>query len=196
MTLYESEVRNKIERKNDDHQTVFQRHATILFINAVSLEPVKSSPIRQGSYDLLFLLSLHESILRVLRDYQESSDEKRVSFRWLKEFFFDRLETHFDGPKPYGRADDFIEELLLSTPLLRNALDGRHMELIDPLKIASDILSTRTKVLEDWRQLVSRVPEDHLGLRKALLLAQSEQWNKVDNEATNSESDGELGVFQ
>lgn len=195
MTIYEAEVGDKTEVSGET-ESAFQRNAIFLFVNSVSLEPFKSSPIRQGSYDLLFLLSLHESILRVLRDYKKSGDEKQVSFNWLKDFFYERLDSHFDGPKRYGCADDFMEELLLCAPSLRNADDGRHMELIDPMKIAADIIATRNEVLEDWKQIVGKVPDDHIGLRKSLLTAQSMTWNQDDTDGFNSTEDDDLGSFQ
>lgn len=195
MTIYEAEVGDKTEVSGET-ESAFQRNAIFLFVNSVSLEPFKSSPIRQGSYDLLFLLSLHESILRVLRDYKKSGDEKQVSFNWLKDFFYERLDSHFDGPKRYGCADDFMEELLLCAPSLRNADDGRHMELIDPMKIAADIIATRNEVLEDWKQIVGKVPDDHIGLRKSLLTAQSMTWNQDDTDGFNSSEDDDLGSFQ
>lgn len=195
MSIYETEVRDKTEDRGET-ESAFQRNAIVLFVNSVSLEPVKSSPIRQGSYDLLFLLSLHESILRVLRDYKTSGEEKQVSFNWLKDFFYERLDSHFDGPKRYGRADDFMEELLLCTPSLRNTNDGRHMELIDPLKIATDIIYTRNNVLEDWKELLRKVPDDHMGLRKSLLTAQSMTWNQGDSDALNTSYHDDLGSFQ
>lgn len=195
MSIYEMEVRDTTEERGET-ESAFQRNAIVLFVNSVSLEPFKSSPIRQGSYDLLFLLSLHESILRVLRDYKNSGEEKQVSFNWLKDFFYERLDTHFDGPKRYGRADDFLEELLLCTPSLRNADDGRYMELIDPMKIAADIIDTRNEVLEDWKEIVGKVPDDHIGLRKCLLTAQSMTWNQGDADKLSTYENDDLGSFQ
>ena len=70
------------------------------------------------------------------------------------------------------------------------------MELIDPLKIATDIIYTRNNVLEDWKELLRKVPDDNMGLRKSLLTAQSMTWNQGDSDALNTSYHDDLGSFQ
>jgi hypothetical protein len=44
---------------------------------------------------------------------------------WLRNFYSERVAEFFDGDLPYGRADDFIEELLLSTPSIIHSEDSK-----------------------------------------------------------------------
>ena len=148
----------------------FERNAMQLLLNAFAMESRKSSPIRKGSYDLLLLLSLQESIHRVLREYRDSNDEKRVSFEWLRNFYDKRLAL-FDGCGKYERYDDFVEELLRAPPSVVHT-DDQSAGLVDPLRIASDIIAMREEVIGDWSDIASSIPEYHIGLRKGLLSKQ------------------------
>ena len=127
-----------------------------------------SSSFRKGNFDLLGLLATQESIHRVLGKYRglvSSSKEFEVSYDWLKQFYVDRIPSYFDGSQEYGRADDFLEELLLSPPSLK-LLKGTLLGFIDPMRMAEDIIATRTQVAQDWKDLVTEIPtKDHTELR-------------------------------
>ena len=137
------------------------------------IETKKSSPIRKGSFDLMLLLSLQESIHRVLREYRDSNDKRRVSFEWLRNFYSERIAL-FDGCGKYERSDDFLEELLRSSPSVDQSAG-----LVDPLRIASDIIAMRKEVIVDWSEIVSSLPDYHVGLRKGLLSRQMSSQDKA-----------------
>ena len=151
-----------------------------MLLNAFAIETRKSSPIRKGSFDLILLLSLQESIHRVLREYRDSHDERVVSFEWLRKFYNDRVSL-FDGCGEYERADDFFEELLQSPPSVIDSEDGKTAGLIDPLRIANDIIDMRREVITDWSDIVSNIPDYHVGLRKGLLSKQVSSQEDASN---------------
>lgn len=143
----------------------------------------RSSQLRKGNFDLLQLLSLQEAIHRTLREYMSQGEDKEVSFQFLREFYMARVGTFFDGYVNYGRADDFLEELLLTTPSVRTS--DKYMELIDPHFIANDIIKMRSEVLIIWKEDMLRVPHDHIELRKVILSKQMGGWSE---EGTSSQS--------
>lgn len=102
-----------------------------------------------------------------------------VSFVWLRDFYISRVEEFFDGDQKYGRADDFMEELLLTSPSVVYTRDKK-MGLADPLGLAEKIIEIRKDVVEEWKVLMKCVPEDHTGLRKVLLAKQMEAWGSKD----------------
>jgi hypothetical protein len=146
----------------------YDRTPMLILGNNIVQDGRPSSPYRKGSFDLLGLLATQESIHRVLRKYKHSGDERDVSYQWLRQFYVSRVTTFFDGSQEYGRADDFLEELLLTAPSMRE-MDGK-LGLIDPMRIAEDIIATRTEVAQEWRGIVTNVPTvDHAELRKYVL---------------------------
>lgn len=142
------------------------------------------SPLRKGNYDLLVLLATQESVHRILRAYQEV-DELRISFEWLRDFYSERTKEFFDGSGEYGRADDFVEQLLLTPPSVKKVVGGK-ADLIDTHKIAEDVIRTRTQVALDWKDICSSIPEDHTELRKVLLAKQMLKWGNAPAD-TNAE---------
>jgi len=161
----------------------FERNAHILLINKLTMDKSASSPFRRGSFDLLQLLSLQEAIHRVLREYMSLEEDKEVSFQFLREFYIQRLSSHFDGYQQYYRADDFLEELLLTMPSVKTSDD--HMEFTDPVSIAKDIISERSEVLMDWKDDMVRVADDHIELRKVLW---TKQMGGLSEESLSSQS--------
>jgi len=147
----------------------FDRTAMMMLRNAIAFDERASSPYRKGNFDLLVLLATQESVHRLLREYQEMGDKRKVSFEWLRNFYVERVEKFFDGSQDYGRADDFLEELLLTSPSMKTA--GNKVELVDPLRIAEDIIRTRSEVGLDWKKIIASTPQDHLTLQKDLLTA-------------------------
>ena len=159
-------------------------------MNQLAFDKFQSSPFRKGSFDLLQSLSLQEAIHRTLREYMAEGESKEVSFQFLREFYIERVSSHFDGYQRYGRADDFLEELLLTAPSVRTS--ETHMELIDPHSIASEIIETRSEVLLDWKQEMLNVPNEHINLKKMLLTRQMVGWANegVASEANVNVSEG------
>ena len=147
----------------------FDRTAMMMLRNAIAFDERASSPYRKGNFDLLVLLATQESVHQLLREYQEMGEKRRVSFEWLRNFYIERVERFFDGSQDYGRADDFLEELLLTPPSMKTA--GNKVELVDPLRIAEDIIRTRSEIGLDWKKVIAGTPQDHLTLQKDLLTA-------------------------
>eukprot|EP00549_Striatella_unipunctata_P025909 CAMPEP_0118683066 /NCGR_PEP_ID=MMETSP0800-20121206/5830_1 /TAXON_ID=210618 ORGANISM="Striatella unipunctata, Strain CCMP2910" /NCGR_SAMPLE_ID=MMETSP0800 /ASSEMBLY_ACC=CAM_ASM_000638 /LENGTH=280 /DNA_ID=CAMNT_0006579517 /DNA_START=335 /DNA_END=1177 /DNA_ORIENTATION=+ len=145
-----------------------------------------SSPIRGGSFDLLLLLTTHESIHRVLRDLQFGTGQAELSFEWLREFFEERLESHFDGNQLYGRGDDFIEELLKVDPFNKQ-MKNRKMGIINPKSIAEKILRTRSDIAQEWKEDMTKIADTHLSLRRALLSSQMDSWGSSQSAAAAAE---------
>lgn len=145
----------------------YDRNAMQMLSNSIVFDERSSSPYRKGSFDLLVLLATQESVHRVLRQYREIGEERIVSFEWLRDFYIDRVAEYFDGSQEYGRADDFLEELLLTPPSMKE-VDGK-IELVDPLRVAEDIIRARSEIGQDWREIVEGVPVEHTDLRKSIL---------------------------
>jgi hypothetical protein len=159
------------EQRQSDKQSrkAYDRTAMTVLGNNIVQDGRASSPYRKGSFDLLGLLATQESIHRVLRVYRETGEDRDVSFHWLKQFYVARVAKYFDGNQEYGRADDFLEELLLTAPSVKE-MDGGKLGLIDPMRIAEDIIAMRSTVARDWRDIVVDVPTlDHAELRKLSL---------------------------
>ena len=135
----------------------FDRTASTLLANSIANLEFKPSPIRGRAFDLLELLSLHESIHRVLRAYKNDGREKQVQFDWLRNFFVERVERTFDGAGGYYRADDFVDELFDAGPSIAGG-----DKLIDTLQIIKDILEMRSLVLVEWEKIVDATSSDHI----------------------------------
>lgn len=151
---------------NEKRIMAYDRVAMMMLSNSMDADGKGSSPHRKGNFDLLALLATQESIHRVLRKYREMNSKREVSFAWLREFYVKRVTTHFDGDLRYGRSDDFLDEVLTSPPVMREV--GRNVELVDTQRIAEDIISMRSEVAKEWKEIVTTIPEEHTGLRKAL----------------------------
>jgi len=191
LETYEYRVKNKRKMRVD---CCFERNAMIILENNMAMAEFASSPIRKGTFDLLLLLSLHESIHRVLRYYQDIGQDREVSFEWLSEYFTDRVEDFFDGYQHYGRADDFIEELLMTAPTVRNTVEGT--ALVDPQKVASDIIKMRSEVLLDWIDVMKNAPEDHESLKQIVLFQQTKGWAADIASDAVVPSERDIGAFE
>lgn len=146
----------------------FDRVGANILNNHTAFASVASSPFRRGNFDLLYNLATQESVHKLLRSLQAAGEAKIVSFEWLRDFYIDKVEEYFDGSLEYGRADDFIEELLLTSPSVIYTDDGK-MGLADPLGLAEQIILTRSIVLDEWQELMRQVPDDHSALRRLIL---------------------------
>lgn len=164
--------------------------ANTIYVHDIENQPIMSHT-RKSTFDLLQVLSLHESIHRVLRKYKESGRSHELEYKYLRDFFSARVGKYFDGPGPYDRADDFIEELLgaidVSNPVSSN--EGVTGE-VRVLQIVGDILNMRTEVCTEWKYIVDKTNYDHVDLRKSLL---TKSWQEANDEnilESNSFEDG------
>jgi hypothetical protein len=153
----------------------FERVAVNILNNYTSFSG-SSSPFRKGNFDLLYNLCTQASVHRKLREFKEAGDSKAVSFAWLRDFYVDRVADYFDGDQEYGRADDFIEVLLLSSPSVIYTDDNK-VGLADPMSLAEQIIATRNEIVQEWKALMCTVPQDHAdGIRRILLNKQMAAW--------------------
>ena len=144
----------------------YERLAMTFLANSIANMDRGSSPHRKGNFDLLVLLATQEAIHRILREYRDD-ESRQVSFAWLRDFYVDRVASHFDGNQGYGRADDFLEELLLTVPSFKTTGDA--VEVIDPLRVAEDIICMRTAVANEWKTTMFETPKDHTSLQRLVL---------------------------
>jgi hypothetical protein len=195
----------------DKNFKAYDRTAMMVLGNNIVHDGHSSSAYRAGSFDLLGLLATQESVHRILKMYhtkrqprnkqrrqrvaEDDDDEEgdnevdstrdyQSSAEWLHQFYVARLATHFDGNQEYGRADDFLEELLLSPPSVKLTARTGELGLIDPLRMAEDIIAMRSQVAMDWKETVSRVATtDHTELRNmCLALRMMGQTNKREQQ--------------
>lgn len=159
-------------------QGLYDRNAVYYMNNKIMEESETdtraSSPFRKSNFDLLALLATQEALHRVLRSYQNAGEERSVSRDWLKQFYTERLRRYFDGDGEYHRADDFLQALLSTPPsaveLPSSSATRAQIGLVDPLRIAQDVLEARTNVTEEWRAIMRDVvPSDHMELQKSIL---------------------------
>jgi len=128
---------------------------------------LKSSPLRKPTFDLLTLLATQESVHRLLRDYKEAGSTAQPVYDWFKGFYFDRLETYFDGDGKHGRAHNFLSELLSTPPVAKRR--NKMLSTIDPLEVAERILIIRAEVVDSWLEIAKEAGEEHTPIRRSLL---------------------------
>mmetsp|Transcript_17353 Transcript_17353/g.38390 ORF Transcript_17353/g.38390 Transcript_17353/m.38390 type:complete len:406 (+) Transcript_17353:230-1447(+) len=155
----------------------FDRVGINILNNHTAFQEAASSPFRRGSFDLLYNVATQESIHRLLRSFQQTGEAKVVSFEWLRDFYVSRVEEFFDGDLNYGCADAFMEQLLLTSPSVIYTDDGK-MGLADPLRLAEQLIMIRSDVLDEWKEIMRHVPEDHIEIRKLLLNKQMDPYGK------------------
>lgn len=162
---------NRLRDKRTPHSptdTTFERISVNILSNITEFQGSSSSPFRKGNFDLLYSLCTQASTHRLLRELQSFSPED-VSFRWLKRFYTERVSEYFDGDQPFGRADDFIDELLRSPPSFIELSDRKSVGLTDPLRLAERIIAIRSETAEEWKNVMREVKEDHLRLNDILV---------------------------
>jgi len=150
------------------HNLTLDQDPNFMLTNSISSKGQDSSPFRRSNFDLLVLLSTQESIHRVLKEYSQDPDEQE-DFLWLKDFYTQRAARLFDGHAHlYGRADEFLKELFTAPPAAQSSTRTT-FHLIDPMAMAEDILRERSDVAEQWKRIVSKIPQEHTDLRRLLL---------------------------
>ena len=157
----------------EDIAATFDRITSIILSRNMENQVVASSPFRKGNFDLLYNLCTQASIHELLREYQDAGESREVSFTWLRDFYLSRVADFFDGDQPYGRADDFVEEMLLTPPAVRDmgiSSKGKAVVgLIDPVGVAESIIARRSCIASEWKQSMRDTAVDHLQIQKALL---------------------------
>jgi len=165
------------QKRNQDFTSTpaiaFERTA-INALNNFTAFGATGSPFRKGSFDLLYNLCTQASIHRLLYSLRERGDNSNLD--WLRDFYVGHLADHFDGDVSYGRADDFIEKLLLSSPSISHTGDGRVI-LIDPFGVSEQIIEIRSDIISEWIEAMHMVPAAHQdGVRKMILNKQMGSW--------------------
>lgn len=126
------------------------------------------APDRYGNFDLLLLLSTQAAIHRVLRKANDNrSSPSAAGFKFFRNFYLERVH-YFDGDQRYGRADEFLEELLLTPPSVSKEPGGR-ISMIDPLRTAEIIVNMRGEICQEWSDSLSNIAVDHTCIRKEIL---------------------------
>ena len=146
-----------------------------------------SSPFRRSNFDLMYNLCTQAAIHRILRQKKANGEEGEISFIFLRDFYVARAEEYFDGNLQFGQADDFIDELLQTSPSLLTT-DHGVTGLVDPVGAAEMIIKMRKEVANDWKDLMTSVPDDHTTVRQALFSSQITRGSPLD--------DGDAAAFQ
>ena len=154
-----------------DNKSKYQQKM-LQFTNENAFNYRGSNPLRKGTYDLVGLLSLQEAIHRVLRDFKGTNSD---AFEFLREFYYDRLDTYFDGDGKWNRDEIFLEELLGASPkVTANRYTQSGVSIVDPIAIAEKVIRERGLVVMEWQEIMMQVPEEHITLKKNVLIAQVE----------------------
>ncbi len=148
------------------------------------------SPLRTGNFDLLYNLITQSAVVQLLQGEEgvvvgEDEVQNRCSQKYLSNFYKDRLVTHFVGSQWYGKGDDFIEELILGSPIIMpmnyNATENNDENMVDteitsapplvvePMRIAEQILLRRDKIALEWMDIMRCTPSEHTSIRKMQL---------------------------
>lgn len=168
----------RVKSRSEQQLHAFERTAVNILNNHTAFSSQASSPFRKGSFDLLYNLCTQAAIHQLLREYAEGGRSKEVPLRWLRDFYMSRVETYFDGDQPYGRADDFLDELLRSSPSVILSEGGKEPAVLaDPLLLAEDIIRKRSSISKRWKTIMKHVPDDHAEVRKLILAKQMEKWS-------------------
>ena len=165
-----------------------------------------SSSFRKGNLDLIFNLSTQAAIHRLLK--QLMSDEcivdancgradraailsyNNACFRWLRDFYVDRVGDFFDGDVPFGRADDFFMEWLQqssfgisdgATSKTSSTSDQGFLNKVDPLHLAEKMVRIRSDILMEWRKICRLVPEEDHGWIRLLIMEKRAEEGEGDD---------------
>jgi len=160
--LQKTKDRNNNGRRLPPHNLVFLGYA---------LDPIDGftpSPLRQHNFDLAVLLATQESIHRLLNKHCNDNGPHR---QYLLDFYVERLESHFTGTQRYGRADDFLEELLFGPPRQVSVVQGEGTTVVvDPVRVAEWILQERREVALEWQSACKNIPsKDHIQIKRLQL---------------------------
>jgi hypothetical protein len=157
---------NLRQKQGDNETSVTYQRENLMFLelNADEHSDLAPSPLRRGNFDLLVLLATQESIHRVLNDETRQNGPERATNKFLHAFYKDRMH-YFHGPQKYGRADDFLEELLSASPRMITIAEGV-THLIDPTRITELILEEREEVALEWKEMAAESPKEHMEIQR------------------------------
>jgi hypothetical protein len=134
---------------------------------------IMPSPLRKGNFDLLVLLTTQESIHRILNDNSNTEQDhlpvtiSKCDQQFLSNFYLNRLVSHFTGRQPYGRANQFLQELLSQQEIIGSNDDDDSIEsCATQQRIVEKILSTRQHVAREWSHHARTVPDLHLDIKR------------------------------
>ena len=180
----------------DDQETspyAFDRPSTMYVNVGLNMDPryddmPAPSPLRRGNFDLLYNLVTQSAVIDLLENEDgvvvgEDVVQNKASQMYLDKFYHERLVTHFVGSQWYGKGDDFIEELMLGSPILMTRNDDENIKdkndetkvssnpplEIEPMRIAEQILLRRDKLALEWVNITKSAPSDHTNIRKLQL---------------------------
>ena len=97
--------------------------------------------------------------------YSKAGKEKHVHFIWLIDYYKSSLEKYSEGNQKFGRANDFIDDLLLIPSCLKELEDDK-IDIVDATAIVEDIMPYRSKVVSEWKTEIFKVPENHTKLKE------------------------------
>ncbi|GMI61417.1 hypothetical protein ScalyP_jg7736 [Parmales sp. scaly parma] len=160
-SIWESRRMLMADKSQDRDQVTFVRMGVSILSQSL---PEGSTPLRVGAYDLLTLMSTHDAVLNILKNLRENGNADNNEYVFLLGFYEERLHF-FEGSGIYGRADDFLEELIKAEATI-NTTDG---SVLDPLRLAKLLLTERNAVCDAYSEICSNIEEDHLELRRTLL---------------------------
>ena len=155
---------------------------------------LSSSPFRRANFDLLYTLCTQAAIHRILREYISAEEEYAIAFQFLRRFYTDRAVDFFDGYLSFGRADEFIDELLQTAPSLWTTDQGNKQGLADPLGTAETIIRMRNQVATEWKDLMRDVPDSHIRIKQAILSQRMK--GQSPGNSMNANKDIEMEGFQ
>lgn len=181
----------------DDEETkiyAFDRPSTMYMnFDPTDDDAFAPSPLRKGNFDLLYNLITQTAIIELLKSEDgvvvgEDVIQNRASQIFLSNFYEERLLTHFIGSQWYGKGDDFIEELMLGSPIMMSRDETDHEGsnddedsnddseassqtplFVEPMRVAEQILLKRDKLALKWMEIMQAVPSDHTTIRQIQL---------------------------
>lgn len=168
------------------NRCAFERTAVYRMNDTSRFATTTSSPFRRSNFDLLYNLCTQAAVHRILREMKSQGKESTVSFLFLRGWYTERAQKYFDGDLQFGQADDFMDDLLQTSPYLLSTPDGI-TELVDPVGCAEMIIKMRKEVAGDWKVLMKRVSKDHTGLHQALLSSQMQVQQSASPSPQNSD---------
>jgi hypothetical protein len=177
------------ENKEESSPYGFDRPGT-MYINfdPTDDDEFAPSPLRKGNFDLLYNLITQSAVIQLLQCEEgvvvgEDKVQNKASQLLLSRFYLERRSTHFIGSQWYGKGDDFIEELIMSSPIMMSrgegSLESRGEKdsevsnmpplVVEPMRIAEQILLRRDKLALEWTEIMQFAPSEHTDIRKLQL---------------------------
>jgi len=168
-----------------EQRGVFDRIAMSTLTNTIAFGGVVS-PLRRRNLDLLILLSTQESIHRLMDQMMQDSSMDGT-YNWFRTYYSTQVHRYFDGNQKIGRADDFIEGLMLTPPCVKS--EGGKVTTVDPIRLVEKILDIRKAVVEEWVDIVSNVSKEHIDMRRHLFEMQMKKCSTPGKVRNSSEND-------